>query len=383
MGLFEKIFPRPRQKQGDEYFKLLTAYTPHFTSREGRIYESAIVRSAIHARATHISKLKIDIVGTSKPRVQTWIKDAPNEFMTWGQFLYRTSTILDAQNTAFIVPILEPEFGMTGVYPVLPSQCDIVEASGEPWLRYRFADGSTAAIEKKYCGILTKYQYGNDFFGESNNALQPTMSLIDMQNQGIEEGIRNGASYRFFARVGNFSKAEDLAKERRRFDRENFEKEGGGMLLFPNTYTDIKQIDAKPFVISAAQMQAIEQNVYSYFGVNADIIQNKAFGDAWAAFYEGAIEPFAIQVSEVLTRMIFTTNERARGTKIMATANRLQYMTNQDKLNVSAQMADRGIMNRDEIREIWNLPPLPNGIGQPYPVRGEYYTLEEKQKDGE
>ena len=64
----------------------------------------------------------------------------------------------------------------------------------------------------------------------------------------------------------------------------------------------------------------------------------------------------------------------------MATANRLQYMTNQDKLNVSAQMADRGIMNRDEIREIWNLPPLPNGMGKSYPVRGEYYTLEDKQQ---
>ena len=380
MGLFEKIFPHSQQKQGNEYFKLLTAYTPHFTSHSEQIYESAIVRSAIHAKAIHISKLKIDIVGTSKPRVQTWIKDAPNEFMTWGQFLYRASTILDAQNTAFIVPILDPNNGLTGVYPVLPSQCDIVEVSGEPWLKYKFADGNTAAIEKKYCGVLTKYQYRNDFFGESNDALQPTMSLINMQNQGIEEGIKNGASYRFYARVSNFSKDSDLAKERKRFSRENFEKEGGGILLFPNTYTDIKQVDAKPFVVNAAQMQAIEQNVYNYFGVNADIIQNKAFGDSWAAFYEGAIEPFAIQLSEVLTRMLFTPNERSRGTRIMATANRLQYMTNQDKLNVSAQMADRGIMNRDEIREIWNLPPLPNGMGKYYPVRGEYYTLEDKQQ---
>lgn len=148
MGLFEKIFPHSQQKQGNEYFKLLTAYTPHFTSHSEQIYESAIVRSAIHAKAIHISKLKIDIVGTSKPRVQTWIKDAPNEFMTWGQFLYRASTILDAQNTAFLVPILDPNNGLTGVYPVLPSQCDIVEVSGEPWLKYKFADGNTAAIEK-------------------------------------------------------------------------------------------------------------------------------------------------------------------------------------------------------------------------------------------
>ena len=55
-------------------------------------------------------------------------------------------------------------------------------------------------------------------------------------------------------------------------------------------------------------------------------------------------------------------------------------MTNADKLNVSAQMADRGIMNRDEIREIWNLPPLPNGEGKRYTIRGEYYFTDEKQE---
>ena len=59
----------------------------------------------------------------------------------------------------------------------------------------------------------------------------------------------------------------------------------------------------------------------------------------------------------------------------MATANRLQYMSNTEKLNVSQGMADRGIMNRDEIREIWNLDPLPNGMGRAYTIRGEYYLI--------
>lgn len=122
-------------------------------------------------------------------------------------------------------------------------------------------------------------------------------------------------------------------------------------------------------------MKLIQTNVYNYFGVNEDILQNKAFGDAWAAFYEGAVEQFAIQFSDVATKMLFTERERASGSLLMSTANRLQYMSNADKLNVSAQMADRGIMNRDEIREIWNLPPLPNGQGQAYTIRGEYYLL--------
>ena len=85
--------------------------------------------------------------------------------------------------------------------------------------------------------------------------------------------------------------------------------------------------------------------------------------------------PLAIQFSDVTTKMLFTDRERAAGSFLMATANRLQYMSNTDKLNVSAQMADRGIMNRDEIRAIWNLPPLPDGQGQSYTIRGEYYLL--------
>ena len=201
------------------------------------------------------------------------------------------------------------------------------------------------------------------------------MDLINIQNQGITEGVKSGATFRFMARLSNFSKSEDLAKEQQRFTKNNLSGDGKGILLFPNTYSDIQQIKSSPFVIDSGQMQAIKENVYDYFGVNQDILQNKAYGDAWSAFYEGAIEPFAIQFSDVVTKMLFTERERASGSMVMATANRLQYMTNTDKLAVSSQMADRGIFNRDTIREIWNLPPLPDGQGQGYTIRGEYYLL--------
>jgi hypothetical protein len=128
-------------------------------------------------------------------------------------------------------------------------------------------------------------------------------------------------------------------------------------------------------------MRAIRASVFSYFGVNEDVLENKAYGDAWAAFYEGCIEPFAIQFSEVMTRMLFTFREQGQGNKVMATANRLQYMTNADKLQVSAQMADRGLMTRNEIREIWNLSPLPEPYGDQLPVRGEYYTVGDENNE--
>ena len=376
MGLFDKIFKRP-EPRGDPqgYFKTLTAYSPVFTTWGGKIYESELVRAAINARAVHISKLRVQVQGSAKPKLQTKLRTGPNEWQTWGQFLYRLSTILDVNNTAFIVPVMDDYLEPSGMYPVLPSQCEILQYGGEPWLRYEFRTGQFASIELKYCGIMTKFQYEDDFFGASNAALRPTMELINVQNQGIGEAVKSASTFRFMAKLNNFTAPKDLAKERDRFTRDNLQNGEGGLLLFPSTYSEIQQIKSNPYVVDAEQMKLIQTNVYNYFGVNEDVLQNRAYGDKWSAFYEGAIEQFAIQFSDVATKMIFTERERASGSFLIATANRLQYMSNTEKLNVSAQMADRGIMNRDEIREIWNLPPLPNGQGQAYTIRGEYYLL--------
>lgn len=382
MGLFDVLF-KTRPKPTGDYkgeWRLLTAYEPHFTTYGGNIYESELVRASIDAIARHISKLKVETGGAARPALQNKLKHGPNEYMSWAQFLYRLATILYVHNTAFVVPVYDQYGEPSGVFPVLPSRCEVVQYGEEktPYLRYSFSWGETAAIELAYCGIMTRFQYKSDLFGESNRALLPTMDLVAMQHQGIKEGVKNAASYRWIAKLTNFAKPDDLSKERQRFSAENFGKDAnaGGILLFPNTYSDIKQVETKPFVVDADQMGVINKSVFNYFGVNEDVLQNKAFGDAWAAFYEGCIEPFAVQFSEVMTRMLFTFREQSQGNYVMATANRLQYMTNADKLNVSAQMMDRGIMSINEVRDIWQLAPVEGGDVRV--IRGEYYNADTK-----
>lgn len=385
MGLFDFLFGKSPKPKGnyEGTFQMLNGYTPHFSTWEGGVYESELIRAAINARATHISKLKVDFKGSARPVLQRRLAHAPNQFQTWSQFLYRLSTILDVHNTAFICPVFDQFGEPSGMYTPLPQRCEIVQYSGVPYLRYEFTNGQRAAIELSACAIMTKYQYRSDFMGEGNQALFPTMDLIHIQNQGIEEGVKSAATYRFMAQLSNFAKAEDLAKERKRFTAENFasDAQGGGLLLFPNTYTNIKQVDVKPWVIDADQVKVIRENVFEYFGVNEDVLQNKTYGDAWSAFYEGAVEPFAIQFSEVMTKMLFTFREQSQGNGLMATANRLQYLSNKDKLDVSSQMLDRGIMSINDVREIWNLPPVEGGDVRI--IRGEYYDADAKIQEQE
>ncbi len=380
MGLFD-IFLGNRPKPQGTYegkFKMISGYEPRFSRWGGSVYESELIRSAINARATHISKLKVEVIGSAKPALQRKLAKGPNQFQTWSQFMYRLSTILDIHNTAFIVPVYDDFGEVSGIFCPLPTNCEVVQYGDTPYLRYTFRDGNTAAIELEYCGVMTKFQYKDDIFGENNEALHPTLELISIENQGIQEATKSSAAYRFWARVNNFTKSEDLANERKRFTEKNFSKEskGGGMLLFPNTYQDIHQIESKPWIWNSAQMKEVQSDIYNYFGVNEDIMQNKAYGDAWNAFYEGVVEPFAVQFSEVMTKMLFTFREQGNGNQVVATSNRLQYMSNADKLNVTRDLLDRGILTLNQAMEIWNLPPVEDGDVRI--IRGEYYTTNEK-----
>ena len=378
MGLFDSIF-RPNKEQQKaaqaEFFKTLTPYKPVFHTWQGGIYESELIRAAIYARARHISKLKFSSTGSAKLGLQAKLKQGPNQWQTWPQFLARTSTILDVHNTAFVVPVKDKSLTTTGYYTVLPTKCEILEYKGDPWLRYEFQKGQMAAVRLDECVILTQHQYKRDFFGETNYALEPTIKMIDLNKQGIEEAIKNGATFRFWAKMSNFAMDEDLKKEANRFGSLAFGKESDGMLLFPNTYTDIHQYDNKPFTVDADQMQQIQKNVYNYFGVNEDVLQNKAYGDSWAAFYEGCVEVFAIALSDGLTKAMYTERERSAGNEVFFTSNRLQYMSNADKLQVAAQLTDRGIFSINEAREVFNLAPVEGGDIRT--IRGEYKNVDD------
>ena len=388
MNLFEKIFRPTKAKESEQalekgvVFHELSNYRPVYQNWNGEIYERELVRAAIDARARHNSKLKVELRGTAQPQLQSKMRQGPNQWQTYSQFLYRLSTILDVHNTAFVVPVFDASMIITGYFPVLPKRCEIVDYKDEQWLRYKFAHGETAAVELKKCAILTKFQHKDDFFGENNNAMDETLELMNVQDQTIKEGAKNAASYRFMAQVNNFTKADDLKNERVRFSQENLTKdaEAGGLLLFPNTYQNVQQIKNNTFEIDPEQKKLIDENVFRYFGVNDRILKNEATGDELDAFFNGAIEPFAIQFSEAMTKAIFSERERANGSYLIANANRLQYMTTKQKVEMAQQMLDRGVMSINEARELFNYAPVEGGDVRT--IGGEYKNADDVENVG-
>lgn len=384
MGLFDKIFPKQNQieKQIQSsvqgYFQTLNAYTPSFTTYDGGIYEMELTRAAIDRYATFCSKLKPEIQGNAYKNLEKILQYKPNPWMNTSQFLYRLATILKVNTTAFILPLYADDMEtITGFYPLLPINTEIIQVSGEPWLRYRFANGQIAAIEYNRVGVLTRYSYKNELFGDGNSALNPTMNLLDIQKQGIVEGIKQSAMLRFLARLQGVITPDDLKKEKQRFSSENLSTDNQtGVMMFDNKYADVKQIDSKAFIVDADQMKIIQNNVFNYFGTNEAILQNKFDEDIFNAYYEGEIEAsFAIPLSLTLTNMLFTQKELAFNNAVIFTANRLQYASNNTKLSVSQQLFDRGILTTNQVMDIWNMAHVENGDKRF--IRREYAEISE------
>lgn len=381
MSLLDKIFPKKEKERilyENTYFKGLSLYEPRFTTWGGAVYESDLVRASIDAVARRYAKMNVTMHGSAKPTMQTALRHRPNQYQTWSQMLYRTATILFTQNTCVIVPVKDKYGDVKAIYPLLPEKCTIKEYNGTQYLRFEFTHGQNAALPLDECGILTRFQYRSDFFGEKNEAaLRPTMELVHIQNQAIETSVKNAASYRFIAQLSNFATDSDLQKEADRWTEQNLRQGSGGVLLFPNTYKDIRQINNTPYVVSADEQNLIEENVYRYFGVNKKILENSADEDMENAFYTGILEWLSIQTSEVLTNMLFTNIEQSNGAKVELNANRMEHMSMKSKLEFVKAMMDRGVLMIDDVRALFDLEAMAEGNGQKTPIRGEYYFLEE------
>lgn len=382
MKFLDYLFHGKQMRVIDSYFKMLNGYSPTFTSFNGGVYEMDLTRVAINSFATHCSKLKPEITGSAYKHLERVLQFKPNYFMDTTKFIKRLATILAVEHTAFIVPIEDKYGNLCGWYPLRAQRCEVVEAAGRVYLRYLFANGEHGAIEFEKVGIMTDFEYNDDLFGEPNDTLKPTMQLIHTQNEGIVNAVKNSASIRFLAKVANMLKPEDIKKERERFTEENLSADNkSGMIIYDNKFSELKQIESKPYTPNALQMQQIQDSVCTHFGTNMDILQNKFNEETWNAYYEGKIEPFAIQLSLVMSNMTFTQRELAHDNAITFSANRLQYASNATKLQVSTQLFDRALLNRNGVMDIWNMAHVEDG--DKYYIRKEYTEVSELNKHSE
>lgn len=387
MGIFSKFINNREERKGikrlENTFKLLTGYNTVFTTFNGGLYEMGLTRSCIDKIATQCSKLHPVINGNKNyNNLNILLQNKPNRLMTTQQFLYRLVTILLVENNAYIIPIFENSVSMKiiGFYPARSSGSKIVKYNGVDYLVYQI-DNKEYVVEYDFAGVLRRHYYKKEYLGESNEAINSTMDLINTQEKGIKEGIKSGAMIRFLAKLGIVQNSDSIKAEQERLKNEQLSVENnGGVLIFDSKYSDVQKVDSKPFIVDKDNMDLIKNNVFDYFHMSEGILQNTASEDQWNLFYEDVIEPIAIQISQVLTNMIIKQADIKNGLNIVLESTKLQFISNSTKLNVSQQLFDRGILRTNQVMDIWNLPHVDESEDKRY-IRKEYTEVNNLDKE--
>lgn len=380
-SIFDKLFGRNKlATYSRQFLKMIDGYSPVFTRAPDSIYEMLLMRACIGQFATMCAKLQPHISGTAYKELKVILKNKPNPYMDTYKFIYKIATILAVNNTAFIVPLEDKHGYITGYYPIIPRRCEAVEYKDMEYLLYRFSNGAVGAIELDKVGIMTNYLYKDDLIGESNGALNSTKQLIHSTEEGTVQALQNSAKIRFMARVGNNFKPEQIRAAQKEFNETNLSSDNtSGLMVVDNKFVDLKQIEYTPYNVDFKRQEFIKNNVFNYFGINEKILQNAFNEDEWNSYYEGKIEPFAQQLSLVMTNMTFTPKELSFGNAITFTADRLQYASNSTKLNMAIQMFDRGLINRNQVMDLFNMPHVEDG--DTYYIRKEYADVQSLEKE--
>lgn len=374
MGILNRLFNRvEEQRSGEavrEFFKVVTAYSPSFSSFTGSVYEMDLTRSAIHRNAVHTSKANPKILGDKYKKLEAVLQNRPNDIMTTSQFLEKARSIYEAENNLFIIPLYEDRTAarIAGFYPVRGADAQIVTVGTTLMLKYKVypndnAVGVEYAIPYAEVGHLRNHFYRKEFYGESNNALAPTLNLLNTQQQAILNAVTQSATIRFLAKLANMLKPEDLKAEQQRMRDINLSQDNnGGVFMYDAKYASVQPVYSKPYTVDSEQAKMIQNNVYSYFGVNENILQNKQSTQEWEAYYEGVIEPFLIQLGQVMTNMIFTLKEVESGSMVVWESSKFQYMTFEQKNTLASSGIDRGFLTINEVRtKLYNLPRIEGG----------------------
>ena len=369
-SLFKKVFGDDKNVQLGTRLQLVNGYEAVFTNYDGQIYDNPTVRACIDTIARNAAKLNPKHIRSTDKNYKILnediyhiIAEQPNEIMNAYDFYYKIFSELYLNNNVFVYIMRDENLKVIGLYPILFNQADFVEYQNQIYVKFRFGTGKIRTVAYNDLIHLRRFFCKNDILGGSNLPVVSALSFQHILKEGIINAIKITMSIKGYLKsTKSMLSPKDAKKLRDNFIKDFVSDDNSSGIGALDATTDFKEVNLDPTVASDAQMTDNKNEILDYFNLNENIIQSKYSEDEWNAFYESVLEPLGIQIGMEFTNKIFTYGERYHGNKIIFEANRLQYASNKTKIEVARYL--NNYLYIDEIREILNLAPLPNGEGQ-------------------
>lgn len=352
----------------------------------GSLMESDLVQACISTNARHTAKARARVVRTTdsgivkdawNQRLERILNQNPNPQMTGYQYLYNVRALCDEKGMALIFVDRGADGWPVGFYPIFydsvtalvnPSDMRFCTGFEVSWggRQYRFPLNNLIVM---YRGLMRP-----DFTGMKNNAVYHSLDMLNISDSGTKNAIKLSSSLRGILKTtkGMIDEADAKATRDRFVSAYVSSGDSSGIAALDSSY-EFTPLNIDPKTANAAVTQGYEKRVMRFFGQNDNILMNDYTEEQWTAYYEGAIEPFLISLSQATTNASFTEHERSFRNEVIYESNRMLYASLHTKLSMVA-LVDRELMSPNEYREVMNLPPTPDGDHML--IRKEYERIE-------
>lgn len=357
MGILE-IFKKPIFTKSVKNWQEFGRYNAQFTAFGADSWQSDIVRYCIRPLASFTSKANCRSSATDIERL---LNGKPNMYMTGSEFLQKCRIRYELTNTCLIYIGRDDRLKITSYYPIPYRSFKALEYANGLFLQFTFKNGQSLTLPWEDIAAVRKDYNESDIAGDPNTAILRTLELIETTNQGVSNAVKATANLRGILKsTKGMLSPEDVKKQKDLFvnDYLNLENEGGIACL--DSTLEFTPISMNPTVATYAQMKEFRENVMRYYGVNDNVVMGKMTADEIEAFYEIAIEPFLVALSQALTVKSFSSREIGFNNYIVYESNRLQFASVSSKLAM-VQLVDRAVMTPNELRQAFNLAPYDGG----------------------
>ena len=365
-SLFSMIFGNKKNNNTvtKTELQLLSGYNAKFTTISSNIYDSKVARQCIDRIATHCAKLvpkhiQESISNNIKGEINFLLQNEPNPIMNTFDFIYKTISMLYTDSNAFVYIAKDADGFITGFYPILALNYDLLQdKAGKIYLQFNFVNGKKYTLPYLELIHLRLFFNKNDIFGTSNKILLTDIESAHTASEGIKNAIKTSNNLKGIIKYDAILKEKDIKESKENFVRDflNLENESGIAAI--DGKGDFQEINLKPITLDKEQLERVNYNIFDYFGISEKIVNNSYNSEEWNAFFEGVIEPRAIQMSGAFTNKIFSYKARKEGHKIIFTTNRLQYASLSNKINLIKVAGAFGLLTKDDGREILDMTPL-------------------------
>ena len=374
MSIFDKLFRRTATTRRDGQILCYDINQYEFSRWDKKSIELYLIRASIDALARNIAKMQLDaVMYTDRDKsikqvdrrsdVARVIRH-PNFYMTSYDFLYKIAALYYATNNVFIYPEYK-DSRLIALHPINYETFQLFETEkGTLIAKFRINYRHTYTIPYDDLIHLRNHFIDDDLVGASNKtSLQPVCELLNTQNQGIVNGIKNSAIIRGILKSVNVIKEEALKEARDRFVRDNLSASNNGGVVVVDGKFDYTPIESKSYVIDAETMAEAKRMVFDYFGINENFITNQFTPEEYEAIYEGRLEPFAIMLTQALTHGLYTERELGFGNEIEANMSKVKYQPMSAITALISATNQLGLFRKNEYREMLGYPPLSDEDG--------------------